>query len=482
MEDFILKDFESEVKAVEDERALNVTITTKDVDRSGDIVEPKGARLINFKKNPVVLMAHNYQGLPIGKASNLEKSDNGITAKVTFPEEGVYPLADTIYNMYKQKFMKAWSIGFIPIKSEDIVDDEKGDKIGRGRRFKTWELLEFSACAVPNNPNSLSNMISKGINVDLLEKAGFITIVEDTEKTKYNCECIECGHKIKSEKHCKEIKCPKCGGTMRRVERPGPGEETNMEENVITKPEETDDFIRIPAKGEEGKHKGHKIRWMDVDSKKGIRGIYCIDCKKIITFVFEKDKGWTMAKAKKWMEDHEKIVSNYFLNIDLDYFKDIKVDDVDWEKVEADIEKEEKEEGILTIEGKIGYSLNDIYDIVKENKELKEKLKDIELKAGAVLNVKNKSNLKKAQNLNQEATALVQAVLDSAGEEEGQEGEGDNNKDSKKDDKIIIIKDDKKEDPPKDEKKEEKTITVDEKVIAEAVTKAMKYQLGITDK
>ncbi|GAG63199.1 unnamed protein product, partial [marine sediment metagenome] len=107
---------------------------------------------------------------------------------------------------------------------------------------------------MPNNPDTLNNMLSKGINVKPLKEAGFIEI---EEKAKYNCECIKCGHKMTSDKHCKEIKCPECGGTMRRVERPGPGEETNMEEDVITKPEETDDLIRIPAKGEEGKHKGH---------------------------------------------------------------------------------------------------------------------------------------------------------------------------------------------------------------------------------
>ena len=47
-------------------------------------------------------------------------------------------------------------------------------------------------------------------------------IIEFAEK-EFDCECIECGYKMKSEKHCDEIKCPKCGGQMRRVERPGPG-------------------------------------------------------------------------------------------------------------------------------------------------------------------------------------------------------------------------------------------------------------------
>jgi len=40
---------------------------------------------------------------------------------------------------------------------------------------------------------------------------------------KFNCECIECGHKLESEQHCKDILCPECGGEMRRAERPGEG-------------------------------------------------------------------------------------------------------------------------------------------------------------------------------------------------------------------------------------------------------------------
>jgi len=39
----------------------------------------------------------------------------------------------------------------------------------------------------------------------------------------YMCECIECGHTLESEDHCKDILCPECGGQMRRQERPGPG-------------------------------------------------------------------------------------------------------------------------------------------------------------------------------------------------------------------------------------------------------------------
>jgi len=53
-----------------------------------------------------------------------------------------------------------------------------------------------------------------------------IVLYED-EQIKFDCECIDCGHKMKSDKHCNEIKCPECGGQMRREERPGPGQNTN---------------------------------------------------------------------------------------------------------------------------------------------------------------------------------------------------------------------------------------------------------------
>jgi len=382
--ELMLKQFDSEVKEIKGERALNVTITTNDVDRSGDIVEPKGAKLTNFKKNPVVLMAHDYQGLPIGKASDLTKTDNGITAKVTFPEEGTYPLADTVYNLYKQKFMKAWSIGFIPIKSEDIVDDENKDSktVSYGKRFKTWELLEFSACAVPANPHALTNMMSKGIDVELLKEEGFIEIVDEPKD---------------------------------KVE----------DKEVIHKPEETDKYIRIPVA------KCDITATIDIDKKQGITALYCGKAKKVATYIFEKAKGWTMVKAKKWVEDHKK------------------------EYDEAKLEEmfpEDKEE-----EPNKSFSLDEIYEIVKENKDLKdenreleERLDEIELKAGAVLNAKNKSNLKNAQN-------LIQSVLDSAGTTEEDTGKvvDDDNKNNKGDDNVIDIVTDTVDDIVIDKEKEE---------------------------
>jgi len=147
--------------------------------------------------------------------------------------------------------------------------------------------------------------------------------------------------------------------------------------------------------------------------------------------------------------------------------KGAEVIPIDPDKVIASIEGE-------TLTEIKEFNINEIYEVVKENKALKEKIADLELKAGAVLNTKNKSNLKDAQE-------LIQSVLDSAGKEESID-EGGETKDDKKDSTVITITEDKKEDPGKDEEPDKKTITVDEKLIAEAVSKALKYQMGIVVK
>ena len=51
-----------------------------------------------------------------------------------------------------------------------------------------------------------------------------------TKKEMFNCECLECGHTLETEEHCKDIKCPECNGKMRRKERPGPGQKTKKED------------------------------------------------------------------------------------------------------------------------------------------------------------------------------------------------------------------------------------------------------------
>lgn len=166
----IRKTYQAETKAASEDRTLVVKITTSNPDRSSDVVLPQGAILDNYQRNPVVALNHKYDGLAIAKTEQLEVIEDGILAKVKFPELGIYGLADTVYELYKGGFMNAWSIGFIPLEIED--------RDGGGREFKKWELLEYSAVLVPDNPEALTMLRSKGIEVtdegEIIETKGVL--------------------------------------------------------------------------------------------------------------------------------------------------------------------------------------------------------------------------------------------------------------------------------------------------------------------
>jgi len=67
------------------------------------------------------------------------------------------------------------------------------------------------------------------------------------------------------------------------------------------KPEETEDYIRLPIEGVSCEI----TATIDIDKDKGIKGLYCGDEKKVRTLLFAKDKGWTMETAKAWYEEHK---------------------------------------------------------------------------------------------------------------------------------------------------------------------------------
>jgi len=65
----------------------------------------------------------------------------------------------------------------------------------------------------------------------------------EKEEASYQCECLSCGKVFTSEAHCKDAKCPKCGGQARRKNRPGAGQasqdemQNNIDEKTLDKNE-----------------------------------------------------------------------------------------------------------------------------------------------------------------------------------------------------------------------------------------------------
>lgn len=163
-----------EIKQVggDDDRTLRFIISTGSVDRDKDTIAPKGWNFKAFRKNPVVLFAHNSRQPPIGRALKLIKEDDRILADAQFMDDDIDTsgFSDMIFRMLKGKFLNAVSVGFIPEKFEFVDDEEHPDR-RFGIDFLKQELLEFSIVPVPSNPEALIQARSVGdINTEPLQE------------------------------------------------------------------------------------------------------------------------------------------------------------------------------------------------------------------------------------------------------------------------------------------------------------------------
>ena len=61
-------------------------------------------------------------------------------------------LGEEYWQLYKDKHMRAFSIGFIPLEWKDERDQQQGDI----RTYTNIELLEISAVPVPSNRRALA--------------------------------------------------------------------------------------------------------------------------------------------------------------------------------------------------------------------------------------------------------------------------------------------------------------------------------------
>ncbi|MGC8893899.1 MAG: HK97 family phage prohead protease [candidate division WOR-3 bacterium] len=135
----------------EAERVVDAVISTPAQDRDGDIVEVSGWEMENFLKNPVVLWMHRYDA-PVGRCLEIRREGDAIVAKTRFART---PLADEIWQLYREGVLSAWSVSFIALDWEPLPSG--------GRRYRRQELLEYSAVSVPANPEALNTLYRDGM-------------------------------------------------------------------------------------------------------------------------------------------------------------------------------------------------------------------------------------------------------------------------------------------------------------------------------
>ncbi len=175
----IRKEFTTEIKQSggEEDRCLSFIITTDSVDRHGDTVSATGWKTAAFMRNPVVLWAHDYDSLPVGKAISLTPYAHGLRSTVQFAPASMNPFADQVFNMCKAGFLSATSVGFLPL--EYVEADQDGYN---PMDITKQELIEFSIVPVPANGGALIGRAAKSLGLSAAAfKARFVRGVERSD-------------------------------------------------------------------------------------------------------------------------------------------------------------------------------------------------------------------------------------------------------------------------------------------------------------
>jgi HK97 family phage prohead protease len=132
------------------------TLTTFDLDRFGERIDPQGWDFKRYINNPVVEWAHRYDIPAIGKIEGLAVDNDGLHGLVFFNDKSFDAFGWSIGERVKAGVIRAGSVGFRAIEIE--IPSKEDSKDGTCLIFRKQELLEFSICNVPANPFALSKI------------------------------------------------------------------------------------------------------------------------------------------------------------------------------------------------------------------------------------------------------------------------------------------------------------------------------------
>lgn len=137
-----------EVRAVDPfTRTMTVVASDETVDRFGEVVRAAGWELANYLRNPVVPWAHDYSRPPVGRALDVRVVGRQLIATIQFAD---HPFADEVFRLYRDGYLHAVSVGFIPLEWHTEARDGRTVRV-----YDRQELLEISCVVVPANPDAL---------------------------------------------------------------------------------------------------------------------------------------------------------------------------------------------------------------------------------------------------------------------------------------------------------------------------------------
>ena len=180
------------------EREVLQYVSTRDIDREKEILDPDGCILTEFRKAPQVLWGHDYSRPPIGSDRVIEKDGYGIRAITRYARTD---MGNDIWLLRRDGHLNTSSVGFVPMTTtrkgeggwskltEKLATKwqvaptlfEKADSI-----VSQWLLLEHSDVSVPANIHARTIAVgpdAEGKAIEELLASGAI-------KTKAVCESL----------------------------------------------------------------------------------------------------------------------------------------------------------------------------------------------------------------------------------------------------------------------------------------------------
>ena len=332
--------FVEEERAGLDEKShsLQVVISTGKIARDGHSLEPGGVDLKQYKKNPVVLYAHNYDALPIGTAKQIKAvpAEGHVVARPTFHMQT--ELSREVWALVKAGVLRAWSVGFIPQKARQLTvkeleaagidmkeggDEEDFRAFGAHYAITAWELLEFSSVPVPADAGALSEAVRAihegGKSLPQLEGmlrgAGFDIPVLVPEPVRADTNLVVPTIDGDRDEITPEVTDAEVAAAVGKLK-----DELGKAE-AAQRVEETEDFIHVPVR-DAGDFIDDTFRNIDISEDEGISAVagkLTDDGRDgpmtVQKYLFAKEKGWTVDKATTWVADHGKAIEGWLRTI-----------------------------------------------------------------------------------------------------------------------------------------------------------------------
>lgn len=169
---------------------ISFIASTDSADRYGDVINQEGWNLDAYRRNPVVLLNHNANALPIGRGK-VELKNGQLVIDVEFDKDD--ELAQKVERKARAGFLNAVSVGFNPIEQVSRAELPKDHPAyverGGGNYFNKSELLEVSVVTIPANSEattmSAKNIDRLTIRDLIVEEIKHILEVEQMEDGKY---------------------------------------------------------------------------------------------------------------------------------------------------------------------------------------------------------------------------------------------------------------------------------------------------------